>query len=146
MNEPAQRWVSILETGDYSQTKYHLRTDKGYCCLGVACDLFIQEHPEDYAWVKLLPHDKHFTFCHIVLEDGVPVPRGLAESELPQVVQDWLGMRTDNGWYMFIEEEEDDNDGPCETQLTELNDDVNYNFSEIAAVIKSEPEGLFKSA
>ena len=33
------QWVAALRSGGYPQTKNHLRTDKGFCCLGVACDL-----------------------------------------------------------------------------------------------------------
>lgn len=34
-----ERWVKALRSGDYAQTQSSLRTTKGFCCLGVACDL-----------------------------------------------------------------------------------------------------------
>jgi hypothetical protein len=40
---PAQalvhRWTAALRSGEYAQGKGYLRTAKGYCCLGVVCNL-----------------------------------------------------------------------------------------------------------
>ena len=33
------RWVDALRSGVYTQTTGALRNEKGYCCLGVLCDL-----------------------------------------------------------------------------------------------------------
>ena len=33
------RWTTALRSGQYIQTKFSLRSDEGYCCLGVYCDL-----------------------------------------------------------------------------------------------------------
>ena len=32
-------WAAALRSGKYKQTKGALRTDEGYCCIGVLCDL-----------------------------------------------------------------------------------------------------------
>lgn len=32
-------WIETLESGQYSQTNGGLHDDKGFCCLGVLCDL-----------------------------------------------------------------------------------------------------------
>lgn len=34
-------WVEALRSGKYTQSREALQNDKGFCCLGVACDLFI---------------------------------------------------------------------------------------------------------
>jgi len=34
-----QQWLAALRSGDYTQTKDALRDDRGFCCLGVACDI-----------------------------------------------------------------------------------------------------------
>jgi hypothetical protein len=39
-----QKWVSVLRSGEYQQTQGRLRTDNGFCCLGVLCDLYGKEH------------------------------------------------------------------------------------------------------
>ena len=42
-------WVEALESGDYIQAKSALHEDGRYCCLGVLCELYIQEH-SDCEW------------------------------------------------------------------------------------------------
>ena len=39
-----QKWVSALRSGDYQQGRNYLRTDNGFCCLGVLCDLYGKEN------------------------------------------------------------------------------------------------------
>ena len=34
------QWCEALESGKYKQTRHRLQESKGYCCLGVACELF----------------------------------------------------------------------------------------------------------
>ncbi len=36
-------WVAALRSGQYAQTTGTLKDDKGYCCLGVLCDLYQRE-------------------------------------------------------------------------------------------------------
>lgn len=57
MMHPAElrdRWVRALRSGDYKQTKGRLRTESGFCCLGVLCDLVDStawgSTPETYYW------------------------------------------------------------------------------------------------
>jgi hypothetical protein len=33
------KWVKALRSGAYAQIKGNLRTSKGFCCLGVLCDV-----------------------------------------------------------------------------------------------------------
>lgn len=35
------RWTQVLRSGKYKQTTGFLQDYSGYCCLGVACELFI---------------------------------------------------------------------------------------------------------
>lgn len=115
MNENAQKWVEALESGEYEQGGGALCRDDEFCCLGVACDVALKNGvalkvDRDQSWV---------TF------DGHPLT-------LPPAVQDWLGLRTEDGALC---------EGPS---LTDLNDWESHSFAEIAAVIRSEPPGLFK--
>lgn len=45
MNNPTKKdimkWVNALRSGKYRQSTLRLQNDKGFCCLGVACDIFI---------------------------------------------------------------------------------------------------------
>jgi hypothetical protein len=35
-----RRWISALKSGKYNQAQHGLRSSTGFCCLGVACDLY----------------------------------------------------------------------------------------------------------
>lgn len=39
MNVDKQAWLDALRSGDYKQNYCYLKSEDGYCCLGVACDL-----------------------------------------------------------------------------------------------------------
>jgi hypothetical protein len=39
-----QKWLNALRSGDYQQGQFYLRTDNGFCCLGVLCDLYAKEN------------------------------------------------------------------------------------------------------
>ncbi len=75
------------------------------------------------------------------MENGVDVVKGNLnnsvfefsehDATLPGVVKEWYGFASISGFF------------GSNTSLTALNDDGTP-FEEIAAIIKSEPEGLFK--
>lgn len=67
-----QKWIDTLRSGKYSQAKYTLQTRTGYCCLGVACDIFIKDkklangilfgnspknQPNSQEWLANINHD-----------------------------------------------------------------------------------------
>jgi hypothetical protein len=112
LNENAKKWVAALRSGDFRQGKCALLTEEGYCCLGVACALHIQE--------GLSP-------ANIV---------GNKATHLPEAVREWFGLRTKAGQY----------NTPSDASQTWLVNDNDYgkSFAEIANIIESEPEGLFK--
>ena len=37
------KWAQALRSGTYKQTTGRLRSQEGFCCLGVACDLYAEE-------------------------------------------------------------------------------------------------------
>ena len=119
MNENAKKWVSSLRSGDYEQSWRHLRTESGYCCLGVACDLYSKETGKG-KWTKP-DSDISFYFEYGYKES----------STLPFDVVDWLGLSCTSGKYHVQSSLTQDNDG-------------GKSFAEIADVIESEPEGLFR--
>jgi hypothetical protein len=43
-------WVEALESGAYEQDTGTLKTDLGYCCLGVLCEVAGQEMPKGGKW------------------------------------------------------------------------------------------------
>lgn len=43
-----KKWVKALRSGKYKQTKYKLQDHRGFCCLGVACDIFIPKEKKRF--------------------------------------------------------------------------------------------------
>jgi hypothetical protein len=121
MNENVKKWVKALRSGDYRQAKEALHVSgAGFCCLGVACDLYMKENPE-WKWQK-------GGRC-MFFSDGVESVQGT----LPQDVQEWLDLRSDDGTYM---------DGTRFISLAEMNDN-GATFDEIADIIESAPVDMF---
>lgn len=42
-----KKWMKALRSGKYKQIKERLQSQYGYCCLGVACELFIKESKKE---------------------------------------------------------------------------------------------------
>lgn len=49
--EARKLWIEALRSGKYSQTNGRLHNDKGWCCLGVACDILTTELNIKREWV-----------------------------------------------------------------------------------------------
>lgn len=53
-------WVAALRSGEYTQVPDYLHSDKGYCCLGVACEVSNAE-----CWTGRNEHGGYFfTSCY----------------------------------------------------------------------------------
>lgn len=119
--ENIRKWVEALRSGEFEQTMGALCTaeeksgSRAYCCLGVAAEVYRREHPDTDEWVPVLSHDPNI--FKIYDEDAI----------LPDVVQDWLELLTDNPpvWQ-----------GGTKHPLTEINDSGHYTFAEIADLIE----------
>lgn len=117
LNKVAQAWVKALRSGKVEQAHGRLGMDDGSrCCLGVLCDLAVEA-----GIIKDFASDSNF---------------------LPGPVVDWAGLITRKAQYGKETEEPSDrlalwkdNDGVGTTKKT---------FSEISAIIESQPEGLFR--
>lgn len=115
MNDNAKAWVQALRSGEYQQAKGHLSKDGGYCCLGVACDIYKAVTPG-------------FTY-------------EVSKIHLPAQVKEWLGLAFHNGNFNTNNGSDPRkiltnlNDGMASI--------AGLTFAEIADVIESEPEGLF---
>lgn len=67
-------WIEALKSGNYSQDKYSLRTYSGYCCLGVLCDIYAQEHNQEWSL-----NNDGYRFMY-------------SDESLPQKVVNWAGL------------------------------------------------------
>ena len=134
MNENAEKWVAALRSGDYDQTKSFLRDDKGFCCLGVACDLY-RKDTGDGKWKRkwMLLKSKHYYGFSF----GSRNAKGEQVSGLPVPVSQWLGVGNALGNYDPLPT------GNGKMASLSMRNDSGNSFSEIADIIESEPEGLF---
>lgn len=41
--EVKQKWIDALRSGKYQQIKGALKSENGFCCLGVLCDIYARE-------------------------------------------------------------------------------------------------------
>ena len=115
MAQRRQLLVEALESGKYKQTTGSLADDKGYCCLGVACEVY-QEHVGNLLIVNYSYNNEYMV--------------------LPKKVRKWYGFTTRLGTYATSKS--------GDNALSRDNDD-GKSFTEIAAIIKSKPQGLFIS-
>lgn len=116
-DEAVQEWLDALESGDYSQTRNVLQDRRGYCCLGVACDLFAKKFPDKIS---------------VVHQSGT-VFYGGGNTSLPESVREWLGLKDIAGTYFYEGEE----------QALATDNDSGLPFKDIAAIIKKQPSHLF---
>jgi hypothetical protein len=115
--EIAQQWVAALRSGEYAQEKSRLKSDNGYCCLGVLCDLYTKQNPY-VKWKSLESVTAYFILEHSLV--------------LPCEVKEWARMKSECG--QFIEE-------GMFLRLDKMNDD-GHSFNEIADVIEKVWERL----
>lgn len=123
-------WIAALRSGKYEQTDEQLLRNNptydigdaddpnavpthkaGFCCLGVACDLFLKlEAPIGMRWDG---------DAFVWNEQELP-----ARGDLPNIVANWLGLHSSEGAQ---------SDGPT---LAELNDN-GKTFNEIADLLEA---------
>ncbi len=68
-----KRWIEALRSGKYKQCREQLTNGKGYCCLGVLTDLYVQEKRKATGWSEF--------------EDL---------ATLPELVSRWAGLEDDD--------------------------------------------------
>lgn len=115
--EARAEWAKALNSGEFKQSKDRLCSFTGYCCLGVACEIFRRIEGD-----HLLPK----TDCGLHCQYGVYGDR--STDWLPLIVKRWLGLFNNIGSFK---------DG----SLMQMNDE-GKSFAEIAKIIANPPEGL----
>lgn len=120
LTEAQEKWLQALESGQYKQGKDVLRDDEDcFCCLGVACDLFIPETVDQGGYGYWYGEGAD---C----EDSVA----------PKSVVEKLHLLSQNGKIAGRDEYEPNS---C---LAQLNDN-GQTFKQIAAFIRENPEKIF---
>lgn len=123
--EIAEQWANLLRSGKYAQGKNYLGKDNTYCCLGVLCELAVEQgiatkEVDEYGFTR---------YSDLTGDD-------LSISSLPVAVQEWADMETGDG--LFTDRAIDGH-----YSLVSMNDSMNgKTFSEIADVIMDNVEKL----
>jgi len=147
--EAVKKWVEALRSGNYKQGKGALRVTQGrelspsedrFCCLGVACDLAEREGVMLDVGFTPLPHDGVWDVSY----DGDHL-------ELPEAVQDWLGIHESNPLVARLSIErygllddayrfklDDYNNPDLNRTLAEINDGIDNSFGLIANLIEAQ--------
>jgi hypothetical protein len=129
VNKNAQSWLKALRSNAYVQTTGFLhRTTTtpfskiGWCCLGVACDVYQKKVGDLTITQNVIPYELD---TQIEEFDG-------QNNVLPEKVRAWLGLRTSSGW-------------SGSQSLFTLNDLLAWDFYQIAEFIEKQESNLFGS-
>lgn len=127
MNEYAKKWVEALKSGEYKQIRDFLHTKEGYCCLGVACEIFKD-------------------VCNLNKEEnsyGIWSYNG-NDCFLPKEVVNLLELNNEEGRFRESLKMKRSNNHRYYTvySLSEMNDD-GFSFNEIAKFIEENEDQLF---
>jgi hypothetical protein len=122
-----QKWISKLLSGDYAQgrsalrIRYHDGKPDQYCCLGVLCELAVEEGVIPTPKEPGLPIESGGIYTNF--RYGIPGADTSSESYLPRAVSEWASI-SGEGW---IEARS--------AALASLNDN-GTTFAEIAALVE----------
>ena len=122
-------WVNALRSGKYEQGSEKLRSVTGYCCLGVLCDIYAQEHNTQWEFrgdeeINPQPMDYWYFDEH--------------SEFLPESVMNWAELKTHNPTVRIdVEDNEDEDNWYYKDELSNVNDS-GYDFSQIANLIEAQ--------
>jgi len=112
------KWLEALRSGEYEQTRGKLKDDKGFCCLGVLCDLHSKETGNE--WETLFDVEVYLGI------GGILPVRVCSWAELPpSKINPDVYYTNSNGNFF-------------QTTLAELNDIYKLNFNQIADIIEEQ--------
>lgn len=120
------KWIKALESGEYRQCRDRLTDGKGFCCLGVATDLFIRSKDNrrlangklELRWETAYDESVHSDITYALLPNG-----RTEEGMLTVDVREWLGT------HKF---------GIVPQRYIDLNDDEGYSFKKIAKELRND--------
>lgn len=87
--EVLRLWVDALRSGKYRQTEGTLRDEKGYCCLGVLCDLARKDGGPNW--------HRNYGEWHCMEESGLLPAQIAAFMGLNKKQQDLIALKNDKG-------------------------------------------------
>jgi uncharacterized protein YeaC (DUF1315 family) len=126
--EIKQKWIDALRSGKYSQGSEKLRSEQGYCCLGVLCDLYSQEQNQEWDF-RGVDEENHQLMDYWYFDD--------ASEFLPESVMNWAGLSLANPPVKLDVEEEDEDPWSYQDEISNLNDS-GYSFIALADIIEAQ--------
>jgi len=85
-------WINALKGGEYNQVKNALKTDNGYCCLGVLCEVLKDKY--DLKWSRSSPY--RINYGGLSSEETLP-PTFREKVGISNVVMSVLMDKNDHG-------------------------------------------------
>lgn len=126
--EIKEKWLQALRSGDYKQSVGFLKTDAGYCCLGVLCELYAKEH-DTGSFQAMNVSTTYSANIHI---HKFVVGENTESQFLPYIVADWAGLSEVNPFMQDVVS------GDKEWyRVSQYNDEYRYTFAEIANIIEA---------
>jgi len=121
------KWTTALRSGKYKQGRSRLQRldafeNPQFCCLGVLCDLYIQETGNG-KW-QSGPNGPNMPVIWI--------GSGFSGLRLPREVREWAGISSADPTVMFVTKTE------RAVSLSSLNDGMGFSFDKIADVIDEQ--------
>jgi len=113
-------WAEALRSGKYQQAQNSLKTDDGYCCWGVACEI---------SGIGFWSRCGYLNYFFVRDNHG---DNGNSGNPPPEISHVWAGMGDHSGVF--------DREG-FENSLIELNDSGEFSFSQIADIIEAYANG-----
>lgn len=117
MNKNIKAWIRALKSGKYKQTQNKLKRENSYCCLGVACDLYLKskDNKDKMTWKDI----NHFT--------SLPIP-----------VRNWLRLKKGNPVVKIISKKVLNKIKERKIDLITMNDTLKCNFKIIAKHLENQ--------
>lgn len=115
--EIKRQWLDRLRSGEYVQTKFALKDREGYCCLGVLCEVAVDNNAIKYYPGPNWGYAKND--LEFLRSKGTP----------PKEVAFWAGLDAVDPIVQYDGEE---------YRLARLNDIVELTFEEIADLIEEQ--------
>ena len=131
--ENVKLWLAALRSGEYDQQQAVLKNGFGYCCLGVACDVYRKQTGKGN-WIDTTDSRGGFTF------DTGDVYNNVEIIDSP-AIREHFGFDDVSGFNIppFFLPSENGDEGTGTTlpiRLTEVNDELELTFPQIADLIE----------
>lgn len=132
-------WVEALRSGRYRQGQSYLHSveDDQYCCLGVLCEIALEQG------IVTVTQDKTAKPAYGA-PPNLPVIRYYGDEHdlnaefLPYAVTNWAGLDSRNPYMDLVIEGDDGRVYTDEVPLSDLNDNRGWDFLAIADIIERE--------